>query len=47
MLDKIGGRTLACRIKWQKTWDTGSVQAIKEDDEIVNKILAQFPNNEV
>jgi hypothetical protein len=45
--DKICGRTFAFRAKWQPTWDTCSIQALKEDDAIIKKITDLFPNNEV
>ncbi|KAK2403228.1 hypothetical protein P8452_09298 [Trifolium repens] len=44
--DKICGRTFAFRAKWQPTWDTCSIQALKEDDAIIKKITDLFPNNE-
>jgi hypothetical protein len=46
-VDKICGRNFAIRTKWQPVWDSCSVQALKEDDAIINKIKELFPNDEV
>jgi hypothetical protein len=46
-LDKIGGRTLACKIKLQQNWGNYSVTQAKGDDVIIEKIRQQFPKNEV
>ncbi|KAK2419876.1 replication protein A 70 kDa DNA-binding subunit B [Trifolium repens] len=45
-VDKICGRNFAIRTKWQPVWDSCSVQALKEDDAIINKIKELFPNDE-
>ncbi|WJX23995.1 hypothetical protein P8452_13162 [Trifolium repens] len=45
-LDKIGGRTLACKIKLQQNWGNYSVTQAKGDDVIIEKIRQQFPKNE-
>ncbi|GAU49502.1 hypothetical protein TSUD_287320 [Trifolium subterraneum] len=39
----INLRTFAFRAKWQRSWDTFSVQALKEDGAIVKKIIELFP----
>ncbi|MCI06600.1 replication factor-A carboxy-terminal domain protein [Trifolium medium] len=45
-LDDIGGRNLAVRLKWQPFWKSCSVQAVKEDDAVIQDILSQFPKDE-
>ncbi|KAK2417374.1 replication protein A 70 kDa DNA-binding subunit B [Trifolium repens] len=44
--DSLCGRTFAIRTKWQPQWDSCSVQGLKEDDAIIQKIKDLFPNNE-
>jgi hypothetical protein len=47
-MDKLRGRTLACRIKTQRgAWDNCSVQGVKEDDTLIAKIKEQFPVDQV
>ncbi|KAK2394376.1 replication protein A 70 kDa DNA-binding subunit B [Trifolium repens] len=45
-VDNICGRTFALRVKWQPTWGTCSVQSLKEDEAIINKIKDLFPKDE-
>ncbi|WJX76061.1 hypothetical protein P8452_59523 [Trifolium repens] len=45
-LDSLCGRSFAIRTKWQPAWDSCSVQGVKEDDAIIQKIKDMFPNNE-
>jgi hypothetical protein len=47
VLDKIGGRTLACKVKLQQNWGNYSVSQARGDDVIIEKIRDQFPKNEV
>ncbi|WJX39532.1 hypothetical protein P8452_27064 [Trifolium repens] len=46
VLDKIGGRTLACKVKLQQNWGNYSVSQARGDDVIIEKIRDQFPKNE-
>jgi hypothetical protein len=46
-LDKLKGRTLACRAKFQQNWGNYGVQQVKGDDEIIKKIIEHFPKDEV
>lgn len=45
-LDQLENREFVCKVKWQPTWDSCSVQAIKEDEGLVEKIKALFPKTE-
>lgn len=45
LLDQLEHRNV-CKVKWQPTWDSCSVQAIKEDEGLVEKIKALFPKTE-
>jgi ribosomal protein S6 len=47
LLDKLGGRTLACKIKLQQNWGNYSVSQVKGDDGMIEKIRELFPKNEV
>ncbi|MCI30733.1 hypothetical protein A2U01_0051944, partial [Trifolium medium] len=46
-VDKIQRRNLAVRVKWTPLWKSFSVQAVKEDDDVFNDIVSQFPKDEV
>ncbi|MCI43762.1 hypothetical protein A2U01_0065000, partial [Trifolium medium] len=34
------------RAKWQPLWESCSVQGLKEDEAIINKIIELFPKDE-
>ncbi|MCI04552.1 replication factor-A carboxy-terminal domain protein, partial [Trifolium medium] len=42
-MDKIAGKTLAVKVKWQARWKTGSVIQINQGDDFINEIHSQFP----
>lgn len=47
LLDQLEKRVVVCKVKWQPTWDNCSVQAVKEDDGVIEKIKNLFPKDHV
>jgi hypothetical protein len=43
LLDQLEHRNVVCKVKWQPTWDSCSVQTVKEDEGLIEKIKELFP----
>jgi hypothetical protein len=46
-IDKMEGRTLAARIKWQFKWKNASVNQIHEGKEFIADLKSRFPSAQV
>jgi hypothetical protein len=46
-IDKMEGRTLAVRIKWQFKWKNASVNQVHEGKEFIADIKSRFPSSQV